>query len=268
MKNFKISQIQFQAKATPDQNAKLLLNLFKKTKKYKPDLICTPECSNIITHDKKYLFKFTTYQHNCPIIKITKDFAKKNKVNINIGSLLLKIKGNKKLVNKSILINSSGKIQSAYNKINLFDVNVNSRETHRESHSFIKGNKIVITKVNGVKIGLTICYDLRFPNLYRKLAKKNAKVILIPAAFTVPTGKVHWETLVRARAIENSVFIVATNMCGTHHSGRKTYGHSLLFDPWGNKENAGFTKTKILNTEINLDKIVKVRKKIPSILNT
>ena len=181
---------------------------------------------------------------------------------------MLKIKGNKKLVNKSILINSSGKIQSVYNKINLFDVNVNSRETHRESHSFIKGNKIVITKVNGVKIGLTICYDLRFPNLYRKLAKKNAKVILIPAAFTVPTGKVHWETLVRARAIENSVFIVATNMCGTHHSGRKTYGHSLLFDPWGNKENAGFNKTKILNTEINLDKIVKVRKKIPSILNT
>ena len=266
MKKFKISQIQFQAKTTPDENSKLLLNLFKKAQKYKPNLICTPECSNVITHDKKHLFKVSTFQHNCPIIKVAKNFAKENKVNINIGSLLLKIKGNKKLVNRSILINSSGKIQSMYNKIHLFDVNVNSRETHRESRSFVKGNKIIITKVDGVKIGLTICYDLRFPVLYRQLAQKNAQIILIPAAFTVPTGRAHWETLVRARAIENSVFIVATNMCGTHHSGRKTFGHSLLFDPWGNKENAGFKKTTILNTTINLDKIIKIRKKIPSIL--
>ena len=213
MKKFKISQIQFQAKNTPDQNAKLLLNLFKKTKKYKPDLICTPECSNIITHDKKHLIKFSTYQNNCPILKNAKIFAKKNKVNINIGSLLLKIDRSKKLVNRSFLINTKGKIQKKYDKIHLFDVNINKTETHRESDSFIKGNKIAISKIDGILIGLTICYDLRFPNLYRKLSKKGAKIILIPAAFTVPSGKSHWKTLVRARAIENSVFIIATNMC-------------------------------------------------------
>ena len=236
MKKFKISQIQFQAKATPNQNAELLVKLFNQAQKYKPNLICTPECSNIITHDKKHLFKFATYQNNCPIIKEARIFAKKNKVNINIGSLLLKIKENKKLVNRSILINKEGKIQSIYNKIHLFDVNINTRETHRESHSFIKGDKIIMNKVDGVNIGLTICYDLRFPNLYRQLAKKGAQIILIPAAFTVPTGKAHWETLIRARSIENSVFIVATNMCGTHHSGRKTFGHSVLFDPWGRQK--------------------------------
>ena len=249
------------------QNSILLVKLFKQALKYKPNLICTPECSNIITHDKKHLFKFATYQNNCPIIKSAKIFAKKNKVNINIGSLLLKTRGNKKLANRSILINKNGKIQSIYNKIHLFDVNINKRETHRESHSFIKGNKIVISKIDGVKIGLTICYDLRFPNLYRKIAKKGAQIILIPAAFTVPTGKAHWETLIRARAIENSVFIVATNMCGTHHSRRKTYGHSIVFDPWGRIKNKCSKITKILNTNIDLNEISRVRLRLPSIYN-
>jgi len=268
MKKFKISQIQFEAKSTPEENSILLEKLFKKSLKFKPNLICTPECSNIITHDKNYLFNNVTYQNDCPIIKKTKIFAKQNKVNINLGSLLLKIKGNKKLVNRSIIINDDGKIQSIYDKINLFDVNVSTRETHRESHNFIKGSKLVISKINGVNIGLTICYDLRFPSLYRTLAKKGAQIILIPAAFTVPTGKAHWETLVRARSIENSVFIIATNMCGTHHSGRKTYGHSVLFDPWGKKENQCLSKPKIINTIIDLNLVSKVRSKIPSIQNS
>ena len=265
MSKFKISQIQFQAKDTPVENANLLEKFFSKTKIFKPDLICTPECSNIITNDKDHLFNYVTYQNDCPVIKKAKIFAKKNHVNINLGSLLLKIKGKKKLVNRSILINKFGRIQSLYDKIHLFDVDIDKIESHRESHFFIKGNKLVTTKVNNIKIGYSICYDLRFPQMYRELAKKGALIILVPAAFTVPTGKAHWKTLVRARAIENSVFIVATNMCGTHHSGRKTYGHSLLFDPWGDVKNESLTKPNILNTIIDLKKISKVRFKIPSI---
>jgi len=265
MKKFKLSQIQFQAKPTPDENAILLENYFKKTQKFKPDLICTPECSNIITNDKKHLFKYATYQDDCPIIKKTKNFAKKNQVNINIGSLLLKIENKKKLVNRSILINKIGKIQSVYDKIHLFDVNINAKENHRESHSFIKGNEFILTKINKIKIGFSICYDLRFPNLYRRLAKSGAQIILIPAAFTIPTGKAHWETLIKARAIENSSFIVATNMCGTHHSDRKTYGYSILCSPWGKILNQAKSFPKILNTTINLNEIDDVRLRIPSI---
>ena len=267
MKKFKISQIQFQAKPTPEENADLLEKFFIKSKKFNPDLICTPECSNIITNDKKHLFKHSTYQDDCPIIDKAKKFSKKNKVNINIGSLLLKIKNKKKLVNRSVLINKMGKIQTTYDKIHLFDVNINNKENHRESHSFIKGDKLVLTVINGVKIGLSICYDLRFPNMYRQLAKKGAQIILIPAAFTVPTGKAHWETLIKARAIENSIFVLATNMCGTHHSGRKTYGHSLLCNPWGKIINRGSSKSKIINSVIDLNNISKVRFKIPSIYN-
>ena len=266
MKIFKISQIQFEAKSTPKENSSLLEHYFSKSQKFKPDLICTPECSNIITNDKEHLRNYSNYQSECPIIKMTKNFSKKNNVNINLGSLLLKLKGQKKMLNRSFLINNNGRIQSMYDKIHLFDVNIDSKETHRESYFFNAGKKIVTTNVNGVSIGLSICYDLRFPNLYRKLAKKGVQIILIPAAFTIPSGKAHWKTLVRARSIENSLFVVATNMCGTHHSKRKTFGHSLLFNPWGDLKNRCFSKPKILNTIINLKEISEARSRIPSVL--
>ncbi len=127
--------------------------------------------------------------------------------------------------------------------------------------------KIEYLNLNNIKIGLTICYDLRFPLLYRTLAKKGTHIILVPAAFTVPSGKAHWEILLRSRAIENSLFIVATNMCGTHHSNRKTYGNSMLVNPWGEVKSRAKSKQTILNSVIDLDEIIKFRKKIPAILN-
>ncbi len=147
----------------------------------------------------------------------------------------------------------------------MFDVNINKKEIHKESYSFAAGKKIVSTNFKNIKLGFTICYDLRFPNLFRQLSKNGAKVILMPAAFTVPTGKDHWEILLRARAIENNAFIIATNMCGTHHSNRKTYGHSMLVNPWGKIINKAFDKPYILNTKINLNEVVEARKKIPSL---
>ena len=267
MNKLKISQIQFQADQTPDLNSRLLKKYFHRALKFKPDLICTPECSNIITNDKKHLFKYATFQKNCPIIFEAKKFAKLHNVNIHIGSLLLKIENSKKLVNRSVLINQKGKIQNTYDKIHLFDVNINKAETHRESDSFLKGNDLIVGSVFGIKIGLTICYDLRFPMLYRELTKKGVQIILVPAAFTVPTGKAHWLTLVKARAIENSLFVIATNMCGTHHSNRKTYGHSIVCDPWGVVINKATSKPKILNTTLKLDSIYKTRNKIPAFLH-
>jgi len=267
MKEFKISQIQFEAKSTPLKNAKLLKNFFEKTKKFAPNLICTPECSNIITNDKKYLKKNSTYENNCPIISMAKLYADQNSVNINLGSLLLREKNKKKLVNRSIFINSNGKILKRYDKIHMFDVNISKKETHRESNTFKAGKNIAFLKLNKIKIGLTICYDLRFPNLFRRLAKMGSEIILMPAAFTVPSGKAHWEILLRSRAIENSLFIVATNMCGTHHSKRKTYGHSMLVNPWGEIISSAKSKPSILNTSIDLKEVTNVRNKIPAILN-
>ena len=267
MKKLKISQIQFQADPTPEENSISLEKFFKKTRSFSPDLICTPECSNIITNDRKHLFDNSTYQNNCPIIYMAKNYAKQNKVNINLGSLLLKKRNKKKLVNRSIFINSEGKIMKIYDKIHMFDVKINKTETHRESESFEAGNNIVMVNINRIKIGLTICYDLRFPNLFRNLAKKGSEIILMPAAFTVPSGKAHWETLLRARAIENSLFIIATNMCGIHHSNRKTYGHSMLINPWGKIISKAKSRPSMINTIIDLEQVISVRKKIPAILN-
>ena len=267
MKTIKISQIQFEAKSTPLENAKLLKKYFYKTKKFNPSLICTPECSNIITNDIDYLKKNTTFENDCPIIEMAKLYAKENNVNINIGSLLLKVKNKKKLVNRSYFINTKGKIVKKYDKIHMFDVNINKKETHRESDTFQAGSNIVLLNIDKIKIGFTICYDLRFPNLFRKLAKKGAQIILMPAAFTVPSGRAHWKVMLRSRAIENSLFIVATDMCGTHHTNRKTYGHSILVNPWGEIISKAKSRPKILNTIINLDEIKNARNKIPAILN-
>ena len=267
MKKIKISQIQFEAKSTPAENATLLKKYFDKTKKFDPDLICTPECSNIITNNIDYLKKNTTFEKDCPVINMVKLFAKENNVNINIGSLLLKVKNKKKLVNRSYLINNKGVIVKKYDKIHMFDVNISKKETHRESDTFEAGKNIGLLNINKINIGFTICYDLRFPNLFRKLAKRGAQIILMPAAFTVPSGKDHWEVMLRSRAIENSLFVVATGMCGKHHTNRKTYGHSLLVNPWGKIISKAKEKPKILNTIINLDEIEHVRNKIPAILN-
>ena len=267
MKKIKISQIQFEAKSTPVQNAIILKSFFNKTKKYKPDLICTPECSNIITGDKKYLLHNVNFENECPILKMAKEYAKENNANINIGSLLLKKRNSKKLINRSFLINEEGKIVKKYDKIHMFDVNISKAETHRESDTFKAGNKIITLNINKIKIGMSICYDLRFPNMFRKLAKLGSEIILMPAAFTVPSGKAHWEILLRSRAIENSLFIIATNMCGTHHTDRKTYGHSMLINPWGKIISQAKSKQKILNTVINIEEVKNVRNKIPAILN-
>ena len=132
---------------------------------------------------------------------------------------------------------------------------------------FYSGNKIAYVKTYFGKIGLTICYDLRFPNIFQKLTKKGAKIILVPAAFTVPTGKDHWEILLRSRAIENTSFIVSAAQCGNHHGGRKTYGHSMIINPWGKIIKKGSKFQTIINATINIEEINQIRKKMPSIKN-
>ena len=265
MNKLKISQIQFQASHIPTLNADILEKSFNNTLKFNPHLICTPECSNIITNDKKYLISNAPYQNTCPVLKMAKDFAKKNKVTINLGSLLLKVKNQSKLVNRSFFIDHNGVITKKYDKIHMFDVKINQKEKHHESCLFKAGNKIIYTKINNIKLGMTICYDLRFPTLYRRLAKKDCSIVLVPAAFTRPTGKDHWEILNRSRAIENNIFIVATGMCGNHHMKRKTYGYSLLVNPWGKIVNSTKNKPSILNSTIKILEVKKIRKKIPSL---
>ena len=267
MKNnkLKICLLQIQGKETPELNSKLIKKYLTNSLKYNPDIIFTPECSNIITGDNKHLKNVTTTQENCPLLYECMQFAKKHNKFISIGSLLLKKNNSLKLLNRSFFINNAGKIICYYDKMHLFDVKINQNEIYYESKSFFKGNKIILTNSPWGKIGLTICYDIRFPTLYRNLIKLGCKIILIPAAFTVPTGQAHWQILLQSRAIENASFIIAAAQCGKHHGSRKTYGHSMVVDPWGKIILKGGNRPGIFSTTLDLQLISNVRNRIPSI---
>jgi predicted amidohydrolase len=168
-------------------------------------------------------------------------------------------------MNRSYLINNKGIIVAKYNKIHMFDVNLSKNESYRESNLYQKGKKLVTVKIPWATIGLTICYDLRFPTMYRKLAQAGAKIIFIPSAFTRTTGRAHWLTLVKARAIENGCFIVAPAQFGKHYKGRETFGHSVIISPWGKIVKIKKSGIGIITAELSLKEVEISRKSIPSL---
>ncbi len=176
----------------------------------------------------------TSYQEqDHPAIPYYAALAKELSVTLLIGSVSsIRVEGGK-LANRSFLFGKDGNVVATYDKIHMFDVDLPNGDQYRESESNRAGTKIVLAEVDGTKIGMSICYDVRFPALYRTLAQKGAQILTIPAAFTVPTGQAHWEVLLRARAIENGAFVLAPAQVGVHEGGRATYGHSMIISPWG-----------------------------------
>ena len=190
--------------------------------------------------------------------------AKKYKKWILIGSLVIKT-GKKKLVNRSVLISSKGKIHSYYDKIHMYDVILSKKERYSESKTFIAGKKHQISRLPWGKLGMSVCYDLRFPNLYRNLAKKGSLFLSIPSAFTKTTGKRHWHSLLKARAIENFCYIFAPAQSGTHYNGRKTFGHSLIISPDGKIIKELNKKEGVITASIDPKMAKKLRLIIPSL---
>jgi len=191
--------------------------------------------------------------------------ARELSVTILVGSQLILEDG--KIFNRSFLLDTSGEIRARYNKLHMFDIELKNGESYRESDAIAPGDKAVIVETTWGKLGLSICYDLRFAALYRTLAQAGAEFITIPAAFTQTTGEAHWQTLIRARAIETGAFIIAPNQCGHHCDKRYSYGHSLIVDPWGEILADGGTEPGIIYADIDLDQVQKVRSRIPSLKN-
>jgi predicted amidohydrolase len=188
---------------------------------------------------------------------------------LSIGSLALKGGANNRFVNRSFLINPGGEITVTYDKMHMFDVQVSETETYVESTGYAPGNTAVVADVGFAKIGLTICYDVRFPHLHRDLAKAGADVLLDPSAFSPVTGAAHWETLLRARAIETGCFVIAAAQTGIHDAksggSRQTYGHSLVVSPWGEVMADAGTARGITIVELDLEDVSKARKRIPAL---
>ena len=185
-----------------------------------------------------------------------------------IGSIAVTVEGEERLANRSFLIAPDGSVRARYDKIHMFDVEVGDGQSYRESRSYRPGERAVLAETEFGKLGMTICYDVRFPHLYRKLAQAGAEILTIPAAFTRVTGEAHWHTLVRARAIETGSFVLAPAQGGKHEDGRETFGHSLIVSPWGDvlAEKAD-DEPGVIVADIDLDAVAKARARIPSLGN-
>ena len=261
----KIAAMQLCSNLSVDDNLNSIDNLTAKAAKAGANYILTPEMSLAYANDKTQLDKIAKPYENNQHIKKCSLIAKKHQIFLHIGSMAIKLK-NGKFANRSILFSPLGEIISYYDKIHLFDANPPNDRPYRESDNYQAGNSAIITKAAGLNIGFSICYDLRFANLYRMLAQGGAQVIAVPAAFTIPTGRAHWKVLLRARAIETGCYIIASAQAGEHENGRQTWGHSMIIDPWGkiiNKlENP---EPAIIIANIELEKIVKARQNIPNL---
>jgi predicted amidohydrolase len=203
------------------------------------DLICTPEITNCVTWNRDHQAAVLRHEEDDPVLAGLRDHAARLGRWLAIGSLGIRTHdADGRFANRSFVIDPAGNIAARYDKIHMFDVTVSATESYRESQAYRPGDRALVVDTPFARIGLTICYDLRFPHLHRALGRAGAEIILNPAAFTVPTGRAHWEPLLRARAIETGAFVLAAAQCGTHprtvdSRERQTWGHSLAISPWG-----------------------------------
>ena len=261
---FRVSCIQLKSNNNIKYNLKQTEKLIIKAVRQKTNFILTPEISSLFSLNKKQLLKVCKPMHEDVYLIGIKYLAKKYKKWILIGSLIVK-DSKKKLVNRSVLIDKNGKIRTYYDKIHMYDVILSKKEKYFESKSFFSGKKIKVFRLPWGKIGLSICYDLRFPNLYRKLSKAGSLFLSIPSAFTETTGKKHWHSLLKARAIENFCYVFAPAQGGTHYNGRKTFGHSLIVSPDGEIIKELKKSEGVITAKINPKLSNYLRLRIPSL---
>lgn len=228
-------------------------------------LIQLPEMATMLEPRNPLVLEKAVPEAADPGVAAFRRLARESGASILVGSLLLKEPGAERVVNRSLLIDAGGAIVARYDKLHLFDVNLAGGETYRESATVAAGHKAVLAPSPWGFIGLSVCYDLRFAYLYRALAQAGASFLSIPAAFTYTTGKAHWHVLARARAIETGCYVFAANQTGVHAEGRRTYGHSLIVDPWGEVVADGGEDVGFVIAEVDPAKVEAARAMIPSL---
>ena len=266
-RNLSIACLQYSSSENEKCTLKTIKDLIFKALDAEAELITLPECATSLQKNSILTKELAKTEDENFSLQTLKEWAKINSIFILIGSL--PIKAYNKLVNRSYLIGPNGDILYKYDKIHLFDVDLPNGNIFRESETYLPGNKAVIANIkkNNIKIGMTICYDLRFPNLYQDLALNGAEIIVVPSAFSNLTGPDHWHILLKARAIETGSFIIAPAQTGKHQCGRISYGHSLIVSPWGKVLKDAKKTVGIIHTNVNLEEVRKVRKSIPSLIS-
>ena len=264
MSKFTVANVQTNSKRDPQDNIREVSALIREAKAKGADLIVTPEVVGMIEPKRELGLAKAKPEETHEVLAAFRALAAELGVWLLIGSISIKV-AEDKMANRQFLIDDSGNIVARYSKIHMFDVQVGDGQTYRESNTYRAGEEAVVVETPWCKLGLSICYDIRFPYLYRDLAKAGAEVIVTPAAFTKVTGEAHWHVLQRARAIENGVFIVTAAQTGEHAEGRQTYGHSLVVDPWGRVLSDAGEDVGVTLAEIDLSEVEKARAKVPSL---
>jgi predicted amidohydrolase len=261
---FRAGLIQMRSARTPRANIDAAVKLIHEAKTAGADYVQTPEMTNIMEVKREALFAALADEEQDEALAAFRETARTHRLWVHVGSLALKVSADK-AVNRSFLIDPHGEIAARYDKIHMFDVDLAGGESYRESRSYRAGDLAVSADLPWGRLGLTICYDLRFPALYRALAEAGASFLAIPSAFTRQTGEAHWHVLMRARAIENTCYVLAAAQGGKHENGRETFGHSLVVDPWGRVVAEGGEEPCVVMAEIAPADIVTARGRIPSL---
>jgi predicted amidohydrolase len=261
---FKAAMIQMRSGIVPAANLEAAVRMIGEAKSAGAGYVLTPEMTNIMEVKRERLLATIVDEDADTFLATLRELARKLGIFIHAGSLAIKLT-NDRAANRSFLIDSKGDIAARYDKIHMFDVDLDNGESYRESRTYRPGEQAVLSDLPWGRLGLTICYDLRFPALYRALAEAGANMLTIPSAFTQQTGEAHWHILVRARAIENGCFVFAAAQGGKHENGRETFGHSLIVDPWGRILAEGGTEPGVVMAEIDLAEVGNARARIPSL---
>ena len=261
----KIALFQSRTGVDPSANARRVVAAIEEAAGAGAAMLFTPEMSGLLDRDSERAAGNIRGEDEDLVLAAARNAATAKGIWVHLGSIAVRTDGGR-LANRAFVIDPRGEIRARYDKIHLFDVDLPTGESWRESNTYRHGEEAVVVQGTPVgTLGLAICYDLRFPTLFARLAEAGADVIALPAAFTVPTGRAHWEVLLRARAIEAGLFIVAAAQSGHHEDGRTTYGHSLVVDPWGEVLVDLGEESAVRTVKIDLNRIADVRRRIPAI---
>ncbi|RLJ52070.1 putative amidohydrolase [Litoreibacter meonggei] len=266
----KIALLQLNASDDPVANLPVTLALIDDAVRDGAEFMLTPEVTNCVSTSRSHQMKVLSHQDNDPSLAAIRDAAAKRGIWLLIGSLGLKTDDpDGRFANRCFLINPQGGIEAWYDKIHMFDVKISESESYQESAGYRPGDRAVVADAGFAKIGMSICYDMRFPKLYRDLAKAGAQIITVPAAFSPITGAAHWESLLRARAIETGCFVIAPAQTGKHLAtkgkSRSTHGHSIVISPWGEVILDAGTDHGMVCAEIDLGDVARARQRVPSL---
>ena len=252
----------------PAVNASAMTDMIARAAGEGADMVFTPEMAGYLDRDRQRAAATLKSEADDPVLARICEAAAKHGIWVHIGSLPLKDeRADGRWTNRSFMIDAAGEVRARYDKIHLFDVDLATGESWRESSVYGPGERAVVVDTPWARMGMTVCYDMRFPDLYRALTDAGASVLLMPAAFTVPTGQAHWHILLRARAIEAGCFVIAAAQAGRHADGRETYGHSLIVDPWGDVRLDMGAESGMALADIDFARVEDVRAKIPALAN-